>query len=750
MRANTNRPFELLLLPDGPDQPTAEALRSDPELSRIAQSATAEPLGTPACFNRLIGHSDADVVVMVESGSVVGPRCIDFLVDAIARSNRGLAGPSTNRSWNEQGISPPNPHSSESVQQAAALALHRFGGSARSLAPLHSLADFCYAVRREVVDAIGGADEAYGLGPCWEMDYNIRAARAGYTGVWVGGAYAYRHPMTARRRASEGERMVTSKRLYQDRFCALRLRGEHAEYEDHCRGDGCEHFAPISLITLALSPKDRGTPRANPRPAPSPAQPKVPLVSCLMPTRDRPDLAVRAVGYFLAQDYPNKELVIVEDGIPILAELLPVDSRVRLVSSDVIRSVGTMRNQSCELARGEILVQFDDDDWHGPTRVSEQVKSICAGEADITGLRDSIVFDLGRWQFWKLDAALHRRLFVRDVHGGTLAFRRHVWENLARYPNRSLGEDAAFVDQAVRRGARLRAVSAEGLFIYIRHATNAWQLRCGQAVDPSGWKLIAETHLPPEDRAFYAARSPAAPKVHQAHDSVGVSCVMPTFDRRPFVAQSISYFLRQDYPAKELVIVDDGPDPVDDLIPDHPSIAYHRLPHRMVLGAKRNLACRLARGPLIAHWDDDDWFGPDRLSTQVSRLRETGADMSGASTVLYYNPALARAWRYSWPRSQRPWAAGPTLCFDKELWARAPFPEIAVGEDTRFTWSRAVRTIADVSDTDCFVGIIHPNNTAAKAVQSSYWTSQPVAQVEHLLGPDLTFYEQLMSSRPAV
>ena len=30
------------------------------------------------------------------------------------------------------------------------------------------------------VPAIGGADESYGLGPCWEMDYNIRAARAGF------------------------------------------------------------------------------------------------------------------------------------------------------------------------------------------------------------------------------------------------------------------------------------------------------------------------------------------------------------------------------------------------------------------------------------------------------------------------------------------------------------------------------------------------------------------------------------------
>ena len=34
-----------------------------------------------------------------------------------------------------------------------------------------------------------------------------------------------------------------------------------------------------------------------------------------------------------------------------------------------------------------------------------------------------------------------------------------------------------------------------------------------------------------------------------------VSCVMPTRDHRPFVAQSIWYFARQDYPSKELIVL---------------------------------------------------------------------------------------------------------------------------------------------------------------------------------------------------
>jgi hypothetical protein len=83
------------------------------------------------------------------------------------------------------------------VVGTAALARRRFGPAVRSLAPLHSLADFCLAVGRPVIEAIGGADEEYGLGPCWEMDYSIRAARAGFQGG-VGGRRLRLPPPTHR------------------------------------------------------------------------------------------------------------------------------------------------------------------------------------------------------------------------------------------------------------------------------------------------------------------------------------------------------------------------------------------------------------------------------------------------------------------------------------------------------------------------------------------------------------------------
>jgi hypothetical protein len=199
---------------------------------------------------------------------------------------------------------------------------------------------------------------------------------------------------------------------------------------------------------------------------------------------------------------------------------------------------------------------------------------LLSGEADISGLTATVFFDLPRWQFWSCTPALHRRWFVEDVYGGTLVYRRRVWEHLARYPKVSLGEDAVFLRQAILRGARLGRLPNDGEFIYLRHSNNSWSFACGQYLHPQGWQRVPEPNLPAEDRAFYSAQVPGVPSSlpEISLPSPGtiqplVSCIMPTAHRRVFVPQAIRYFLRQDYPNRELIIADDGTDAIGDLLP---------------------------------------------------------------------------------------------------------------------------------------------------------------------------------------
>lgn len=234
-----------------------------------------------------------------------------------------------------------------------------------------------------------------------------------------------------------------------------------------------------------------------------------PLVSCIMPTRGRREWVLRSVKYFERQDYPERELIILDDGDEDLSGQLPRSPQVRYLRQRQRCSIGAKRNLGAAEARGRILAHWDDDDGYAPGRLSAQVAPLVAGEAEITALTAGIFFDLNRWRFWRVTPELHRRLFLRDVHGGTLVYLRRVLK-LARYPDRSLAEDAVFLRCATRRGARLARLDNDGLFVYLRHDTNSWSFRCGHHLDPLGWREVAEPRLPPEDRAFYAARSPAA------------------------------------------------------------------------------------------------------------------------------------------------------------------------------------------------------------------------------------------------
>jgi glycosyltransferase involved in cell wall biosynthesis len=216
-----------------------------------------------------------------------------------------------------------------------------------------------------------------------------------------------------------------------------------------------------------------------------------------------------------------------------------------------------------------------------------------------------------------------------------------------------------------------------------------------------------------------------------------VTCIMPTADRHGFVARSIELFLRQDYPARELLILDDGAQPVAGLVPADPRVRYVYLEQRLVLGAKRNLACELARGALICHWDDDDWQAPHRLSAQVALLLGRGADLCGIDRELYWSPETGEAWLYAYPPSLRPWVAGNSLCYRRALWAASPFAAVGVGEDTRFVWSPRAAGLAVVPDHTILVGVVHGANTSPKRTRGAYWRPVPLDTIAAVLGDSM-------------
>lgn len=109
----------------------------------------------------------------------------------------------------------------------------------------------------------------------------------------------------------------------------------------------------------------------------APAAKTAPLVSCLCPTYGRWSILREALAAFLGQTYAPRELVILnQHPVPIvLAESYP-GVRVYNEDSASFPTLGDVRNRCLDLARGEYVVWWDDDDLWLPTFLSRGVAGI--------------------------------------------------------------------------------------------------------------------------------------------------------------------------------------------------------------------------------------------------------------------------------------------------------------------------------------------------------------------------------------
>jgi hypothetical protein len=116
-----------------------------------------------------------------------------------------------------------------------------------------------------------------------------------------------------------------------------------------------------------------------------------------------------------------------------------------------------------------------------------------------------------------------------------------------------------------------------------------------------------------------------------------VSVCTPTFNRRPFIPAMISCFDNQDYPQDrmEWIIIDDGTDPIEDLIASHPRVKYFKYDTKMTLGKKRNLLHEKSRGEILVYMDDDDYYPPERVSHAVHMLVTHPEALCAGSSEIY-------------------------------------------------------------------------------------------------------------------
>lgn len=100
-----------------------------------------------------------------------------------------------------------------------------------------------------------------------------------------------------------------------------------------------------------------------------------------------------------------------------------------------------------------------------------------------------------------------------------------------------------------------------------------------------------------------------------------ISVIIPTFNRpQLLIERALRSVLAQDHAPLEILVITDGPDPATEMALSavHDSrLRTLTLPQNAGPSAVRNFGVREARGQWIAFLDDDDEWGPEKLTRQL-------------------------------------------------------------------------------------------------------------------------------------
>lgn len=174
------------------------------------------------------------------------------------------------------------------------------------------------------------------------------------------------------------------------------------------------------------------------------------LVSAIMPTRGRRDLAQRALASFLSQTYEKKELIIYDDGddpsFPDEREMERMKGILyRRWRGDSPMNIAQKRNHCARMADGQIVMHFDSDDWSAPERMADQVRRLEESRLQVTGYKSMLFYQVETGRAYRYSSP-----FNNYAIGTSLCFFRSWWERF--HFNEQLkekwGEDNAFVTVA--------------------------------------------------------------------------------------------------------------------------------------------------------------------------------------------------------------------------------------------------------------------------------------------------------------
>lgn len=220
-----------------------------------------------------------------------------------------------------------------------------------------------------------------------------------------------------------------------------------------------------------------------------------PAVSIVTPTANRGPMLALLLDCVRRQDHTRWEWLVLDDGEAPSEALAGLDDpRIRYEHRAERLPLGEKRNRLVDQARGEVIVQFDDDDFYAPHYVSTMLMMLERSGADIAKLAAFFLYHtrLRRLGYWDLrDPGGHHFVWgsrsvgcavydgaddgVRNLmgFGFSYVFRRSLWERTP-FPAIDFAEDSGFIEPAVAAGGRCALLDDRiGLCVHLLHGRNS-------------------------------------------------------------------------------------------------------------------------------------------------------------------------------------------------------------------------------------------------------------------------------------
>lgn len=194
---------------------------------------------------------------------------------------------------------------------------------------------------------------------------------------------------------------------------------------------------------------------------------------------------------------------------------------------------------------------------------------------------------------------------------------------------------------------------------------------------------------------------------------IKVSIITPTYDREKFHPQIYACFKSQDYLNLEWLILDDSPAPslfFSNL--EDKNIFYTHTSKKLRNGDKRNRLVEEAKGDLIVHFDDDDFYNFNYISSMVNEIQRQDLDLLNLRGWFlldirhhffgYWDLNIKEGLHFVCERENLSAVIFPTenkgfennhlgygfgYCYKKTIWKKTPFLDINWNQDGEFALS---------------------------------------------------------------